>query len=480
METSRRLSSGQNIDVARPQPQAPHRAFINLAERMLHPDPNPNTSTSTSTSTSISANPRTRVKIAMPAGRPPPRPSQGQASSSLQSQGDARSSLAAQSKPQRFSMARRGLGPTCTHTTMTRIYSIDLRCDSCHQVGAFGWLYRCTQDREELICQMLAVGSKATFDETGDVLATQVKPRLRGPEARADKLSFFNEITSEQLQTYSAEQVAAILRQREHVQNVIKDELARHREDRAEKTRLFGELRQKTGEHVLPEVARIDRWDELQKMKPWVPRPEDECQFKVCPACRETGAERASISLEGVLNGDIPATAATGYGFHVFDRRPVYDAAFVAKLGEHASRRQAPVVTTDSEAFAMPSERDDSTTTSMSSNASSTDDQLPDTSGRVSWNKRGWNSQGGVSTVYQAAAQAAAACVNKGHLPRSPGSPDLSHLTDVETFLEKTTEMEKRESEEGKFGDKPLEVDKGVALSEESVELHIPDVLTQV
>ncbi|KAL2760925.1 hypothetical protein ACRALDRAFT_2093999 [Sodiomyces alcalophilus JCM 7366] len=234
-------------------------------------------------------------------------------------------------------MARRSLGATCTHTTMTRIYSVDLRCDSCHQLGAFGWLYRCTQDREELIRQMLAVGSKrATFDEIGDELAAQVKPRLRGPEARADKLSFFDEITPEQLRTYSAEQVATILRQREHVKKVIQEELAKHREDRAEKARLV-ESRDKTDEHALPETARIDRWDELQKTKPWVPRPEDECQFKVCPTCRETGAERACISLNGVLNGDIPATAATGYGFHIFDRRPVYDAAFVAKLGQHAS-----------------------------------------------------------------------------------------------------------------------------------------------
>lgn len=40
--------------------------------------------------------------------------------------------------------------------------------------------------------------------------------------------------------------------------------------------------------------------------------------------------------------------------------------------------------------------------------------------------------------------------------------------------------MEERESIEGEFGDKPLDVGNGVAVSEEGVELHVPDVIAQV
>lgn len=41
--------------------------------------------------------------------------------------------------------------PQCTHATMTRIYSPTLLCSSCRYPGPSGWLYQCTQDREDLI-----------------------------------------------------------------------------------------------------------------------------------------------------------------------------------------------------------------------------------------------------------------------------------------------------------------------------------------
>jgi hypothetical protein len=37
---------------------------------------------------------------------------------------------------------------SCTHLTMTRLYTTDFRCAICYQVSAVGWVYRCTQDRE--------------------------------------------------------------------------------------------------------------------------------------------------------------------------------------------------------------------------------------------------------------------------------------------------------------------------------------------
>ncbi|KAG7135796.1 hypothetical protein HYQ46_008852 [Verticillium longisporum] len=60
----------------------------------------------------------------------------------------------------------------------------------------------------------------------------------------------------------------------------------------------------------------------------------------------------------------------------------------------------------------------------------------------------------------------------KGHLPRSPGSPDLKHVAD--------TDMEVHEMKTGEFESAPLVVDDGIAVLEESLELHVPDVVTQV
>ena len=39
----------------------------------------------------------------------------------------------------------------CTHITMVRMYSVDMRCSMCLHPGPFGWVYRCSQDRELMI-----------------------------------------------------------------------------------------------------------------------------------------------------------------------------------------------------------------------------------------------------------------------------------------------------------------------------------------
>lgn len=67
----------------------------------------------------------------------------------------------------------------------------------------------------------------------------------------------------------------------------------------------------------------------LWARKPWLTEPRDECQYKICPHCRPAAADRAYLSLNAIANGDIPPTAATGYGFHVMGERPVVDAEIV-------------------------------------------------------------------------------------------------------------------------------------------------------
>lgn len=48
--------------------------------------------------------------------------------------------------------------PQCTHLTMTRLYGFEFVCDSCRHHGNFGWVYRCTQDREDVIEEAIDVG----------------------------------------------------------------------------------------------------------------------------------------------------------------------------------------------------------------------------------------------------------------------------------------------------------------------------------
>ncbi len=67
--------------------------------------------------------------------------------------------------------------------------------------------------------------------------------------------------------------------------------------------------------------------------KPWVPSDDDVCGFQACHYCRMPFAERAFLSLNGVANGDIPATAAVGYGFHHAGERPLASPELVENLG---------------------------------------------------------------------------------------------------------------------------------------------------
>lgn len=48
--------------------------------------------------------------------------------------------------------------PQCTHISMSRFYGPDLICDYCRRPGQFGWVYRCSQDREEVIDLALSRG----------------------------------------------------------------------------------------------------------------------------------------------------------------------------------------------------------------------------------------------------------------------------------------------------------------------------------
>lgn len=67
--------------------------------------------------------------------------------------------------------------------------------------------------------------------------------------------------------------------------------------------------------------------------KPWVPPMAMECQFKCCHKCRPHLHPRSFLSLNAILSNDIPATAITGFGFHLQHCRPVADACVVRSIG---------------------------------------------------------------------------------------------------------------------------------------------------
>ncbi|KAH9900422.1 hypothetical protein F4778DRAFT_791703 [Xylariomycetidae sp. FL2044] len=155
----------------------------------------------------------------------------------------------------------------------------------------------------------------------------KLAPGPRSPEKRLDKYSFFDEITTDQLCTYSPDQIATILRQRENLQEVLKEETL---------------LRDPDYDYPSPRDAALipppPGFGFLHKKMPWVPYDEEECQVKFCHTCRPSCGPRTYLSLNGILAGDIPPTVATGYGFHRMGFRPTCRAEEMRYIGLRAPR----------------------------------------------------------------------------------------------------------------------------------------------
>lgn len=130
--------------------------------------------------------------------------------------------------------------PKCGHITMARIYHVGFRCERCNRHGQFGWLYRCTEHRELILDDMKRHGFKVSlarptgkysvekgydidngvevaFDKIGAEFAEQMSLGKWGPDKRQDQYSVLHEMTQEQMQSYTPDQIATLLAQRENV-----------------------------------------------------------------------------------------------------------------------------------------------------------------------------------------------------------------------------------------------------------------------
>jgi hypothetical protein len=67
----------------------------------------------------------------------------------------------------------------------------------------------------------------------------------------------------------------------------------------------------------------------------WIYDVEAECHYKICPRCRPICADRAFLSLNAVANGEIPPTAAAGFGFEPVHGRPVIAKVVIKHINEH-------------------------------------------------------------------------------------------------------------------------------------------------
>ncbi|CAJ2506384.1 Uu.00g005140.m01.CDS01 [Anthostomella pinea] len=196
--------------------------------------------------------------------------------------------------------------PTCTHLTMTRIYDKEF-------------------DREPLIEDAIRKSHPVSFDLLGVSLSVMLSPGPRSAERRSDKLNFLTETPLDQLNNYTPGQVVTILRQREHLLEVL------HREQMTANQKLLPYYLPSPGISRFIEPPPGSRYPANEK--PWVPRENAECQAKYCHRCRPSCALRTYLSLNAILNDEIPPSAATGFGFHRMGTRPVVDVEVIRYIG---------------------------------------------------------------------------------------------------------------------------------------------------
>ncbi|XDG01318.1 hypothetical protein ABKA04_000933 [Annulohypoxylon sp. FPYF3050] len=321
-----------------------------------------------------------------------------------------------------------------------------------------GWLWRCTSDRELLIEDAITKGRPVSFDLIGAKFVNILTTRPRSPETRSDKLSFFSEITPEQFSTYTPDQIRTILGQREHVLNVAQGESAT-----TEPPPGFGYM---------------------AHTKPWVPSEYDECQFKSCVRCRPSAESRSYLSLNEIADGHIPPTAAIGFSFHRTGRLVIHPSRL-----ENIGLRAVPMPR--DYASTPPWSESSLETFTCSSLAGETISEAERTHYGKSLTSKSSSIAESVETGEHFGSDAelppwfcapsSSKEYTKSILFAACLTPLPSAAPEEQSVLgEHSTKMMDEEMEEGRFHKEPLEVDHGVAFSEEGVGLGLADVVTQV
>ncbi|KAI1331060.1 hypothetical protein F5Y16DRAFT_395498 [Xylariaceae sp. FL0255] len=212
----------------------------------------------------------------------------------------------------------RSFEATCTHLTMTRIYDM-----------SFNY-------RELLIADALERGQPVGFDGFGREFEDQITPGLRSSERRQDKLSFFEELSPDQMSTYTPAQIATILKQRGNLLDVLAKSPASAPKQESRKRDSYFPTGSSRFRLRPPPGFEFENIEPTQEKKPWVPNEEEECQAKFCHRCRPTCESRACLSIDGILRGDIPPTAVTRFGFHRMGTRPIINAEVLMNIGLRA------------------------------------------------------------------------------------------------------------------------------------------------
>lgn len=152
-----------------------------------------------------------------------------------------------------------------------------------------------------------------------------------GANLRTRRYAFLKEITASQLATYTPDQLATILTQRDHVRFYGSRPTACLISwlTNPQLLAVIAKERRRSEQGVLCDAGR--KYPDNQR--PWMPDEKQECSHTVCQFCHGVGKDKSWVSLNAILNGEIPPTVATGYAFSYSGSRPFVPADVATNLG---------------------------------------------------------------------------------------------------------------------------------------------------
>lgn len=153
-----------------------------------------------------------------------------------------------------------------------------------------------------------------------------------GPDARSRKLSLLNEMSAEQMHTYTPQQIATVLTQRENVSPPSTAVLLRICPNHTTKVHKTIAKERNQATHSVRSARRNFPDDN----RPWMPDKRYECRHTVCHRCHHNGRDKSWVSLNGVLEGDVLPNVAVGLSFRYMGARPCVDARVVRNIGYRA------------------------------------------------------------------------------------------------------------------------------------------------
>ncbi|KAI9741993.1 MAG: hypothetical protein M1834_000382 [Cirrosporium novae-zelandiae] len=202
-----------------------------------------------------------------------------------------------------------GRKAVCTHTMVTRLYGDNVQCQLCFLTPRVGWVYRCTQDHDGYLPESEWLGT--------------MKSEYTSLLARKKELEALNQISpwiSKAIDEgqYTPEQVDHIKRQKTHVKESIEQFEETYQGLKkgydACMSLMIGSNEATTLPYADAEtVFTMNEVEEVVKKlaEPNNPPPQlkarvfPHCRYKACHLCRATYRDRAWLSLDAAVDGKI-------------------------------------------------------------------------------------------------------------------------------------------------------------------------------